>query len=121
MHTWNRNRIARLCGLALVFVFFSVEATAAPTNTIDKIAVEETDTHTDITIQERTLHRSLFSKLEDPVRLFVDMPNTDVSKVDGTLAIRNGVVDHIGTLQFKKVQLLLGGSSSCLALMRSTR
>ena len=102
MHTGNRNRVASLWGWICVSLFAAANAYATPINTIENLRVEETTSHTEIYVEGTQTPTFTVFKLEDPIRLFIDMPNTDLSRVDGTVAIRNGVIDHVGTLQFKK-------------------
>ena len=93
---------------ALFCVLASASAQAAPINAIENLRVKETASHTEIHVEGSQTPTFTVFKLEDPIRLFIDMPNTNLKKVDGTLAIRNGVIDHVGTLQFKKGSTPIG-------------
>jgi len=96
---------AKLTGLlsATAFILISGVATATPddANRISGITVREEPEETVITIAaERTPTFSVF-KLEEPVRLFVDVPQGDISKVADGVMVDNGVLDRVATMQIK--------------------
>ena len=59
-----------------------------PSETVIHIAVDQTPTFT-------------VFKLDNPVRIFIDIPRADVSQVSEPIVVENGVVEQVGTLQFK--------------------
>ncbi|GMV38428.1 MAG: hypothetical protein AMXMBFR64_01440 [Myxococcales bacterium] len=99
----------RFCLVASVMV--AVVTTAAPparaqapraeVNAIRGIVVEETADSTVIVVRGSAHPTFNVFKLADPVRLFVDVANGDVSGADSTIDVDNGVVGQIGTLQFR--------------------
>jgi type IV pilus assembly protein PilQ len=80
----------------------------AGSNSITGIKVSEEATETVVTITaSRTPTFSVF-KLDDPVRLFVDVNQGEVSKVAEPIVVDNGILDQVGTLQFKSSGVPMG-------------
>ena len=77
-------------------------ASASSTNVVQSIEVAEKDASTEITIHGTNSPTFTVFKLEDPIRVFIDMVDADMRAVDGTLEFDNGVIAHIGTLQFAR-------------------
>jgi len=102
--------IFQAIGLALIWLLLSPSAVLAANpsqssnglNQIGAIDIEETESATEITIRGTKTPTFTVFKLADPIRLFVDIANADISNVDGTIEIDNGNILHIGTLQFSK-------------------
>ena len=70
-------------------------------NRIHKITYSEDTEETVIKVSaDETPTFSVF-KLDDPVRLFIDVSRGETESVSNPLVIDNGVIDQIGTLQFK--------------------
>jgi len=94
-----------LCFLALPVV---VTGQGSGANPIAGISVTEEANETVVTITaSRTPTFSVF-KLDDPVRLFVDVNQGDVSRVAEPVLVDNGVLDQVGTLQFKSSGVPVG-------------
>lgn len=79
----------------------SAQAPRAEANTIRGIEVEETSDSTVIVVHGSAHPTFNVFKLEDPVRLFVDIANGDVSEARSSIDVDNGVVGQVGTLQFR--------------------
>jgi type IV pilus assembly protein PilQ len=78
------------------------------TNPITGITVNEEANETVVTISlARTPTFSVF-KLDDPIRLFVDVSQGDVAQVGDPLIVDNGVLDQVGTLQFRSQGVPVG-------------
>lgn len=70
-------------------------------NRIHKITYSEEADETVIKVTaDETPTFSVF-KLDDPVRLFVDVSRGETEPVSNPIVVDNGVIDQIGTLQFK--------------------
>jgi type IV pilus assembly protein PilQ len=78
-------------------------ARTAPENRLTGISVKEGEKFTVIEVANTRVPTFSVFKLEDPPRLFVDLTNTAV-EFDRTLEVYNGVVNQVGTLQFKNHQ-----------------
>lgn len=95
----------------LVAVFLALPAHSAGqegTNPITGITVTEEPNETVVTISvARTPTFSVF-KLDDPIRLFVDVSQGDVGQVGDPLVVDNGVLDQVGTLQFRSQGVPVG-------------
>ncbi|MBP8971547.1 type IV pilus secretin PilQ [Myxococcota bacterium] len=88
--------------VAACLVFLSAPATASNgPNPITGITVTEEATETVITISVTNTPTFSVFKLDDPIRLFVDISQGDVGKTGEPITVDNGVLDQIGTLQFK--------------------
>ncbi|MBM4386547.1 MAG: AMIN domain-containing protein, partial [Deltaproteobacteria bacterium] len=77
-------------------------------NVIEAIKIVETPQHTIVRIKGRAIPTFNVFKLEEPHRLFVDIAKGDITNVDSTKYVGNGVVDQIGTLQFKSKGQVVG-------------
>ena len=98
----TRARVAGLLFLSVASIspapLFGQEGGA---NAIERISVSEEGSETVITITAgRTPTFSVF-KLDDPIRLFVDVSQGDVSAVADPIVVDNGVIEQVGTLQFR--------------------
>ncbi|NUN15303.1 MAG: type IV pilus secretin PilQ [Myxococcales bacterium] len=78
------------------------------TNEIRGIDIQEDSESTVITIHGDRIPTFTVFKLQDPIRLFVDIANADVGRVDGTIEVRNGVISDVGTLQFRQQDAPVG-------------
>lgn len=92
----------------LLLPLFTATAQVSPaggvrqaTNEIRGIDIQEESESTVVTIRGDRIPTFTVFKLHDPIRLFVDVANADVGKVDGTIEVRNGVISDVGTLQFR--------------------
>ncbi|MCA9558904.1 MAG: AMIN domain-containing protein, partial [Myxococcales bacterium] len=70
------------------------------TNRLSAVEVRESDSATEVVVKGSAPPTFTVFKLTDPVRLFVDISNADISAVPGPVEVDNGVVGDITTLQF---------------------
>ncbi len=104
----SRSRFAGPLVLLVLVVPAVVTSQDAGSNSITGIKVSEEATETVVTITaSRTPTFSVF-KLDDPVRLFVDVNQGEVSKVAEPIVVDNGILDQVGTLQFKSSGVPMG-------------
>jgi type IV pilus assembly protein PilQ len=104
----SRSRVAGLLLLCFLTLPVVVTGQGSGSNPIAGISVTEEANETVVTITaSRTPTFSVF-KLEDPVRLFVDVNQGDVSKVSDPVLVDNGVLDQVGTLQFRSSGVPVG-------------
>ncbi len=90
-------------------VAFPTTAPAAPAgNPILSIEAVEDASFTRIRVRCAKKPTFTVFRLEDPVRLFVDIAGGDIGAVKNTLAVENGVVDRVGTLQFRRKGKTMG-------------
>lgn len=90
-----------LSATLLLFIPTLCLAAMEGANPITGISVKEEPDETVITIAaDRTPTFSVF-KLDDPVRLFVDVSQGDISAVTDGIVVDNGVLDRVAAMQFK--------------------
>ncbi|MCA9545680.1 MAG: AMIN domain-containing protein, partial [Myxococcales bacterium] len=97
------NRAARLAlaPLALIVLAWASGAFAQgdkALNTLTRVEVRETEKATEIVLSGDTPPTFTVFKLSDPTRLFVDVSNADIGKVDSPIEVDNGVVSQITAL-----------------------
>lgn len=71
-----------------------------PLNRLASVQVEEGDDTSRIVVKGDQAPTFTVFKLSDPVRLFVDISNADLSAIQSPIAVNNGVIGEITTLQF---------------------
>jgi type IV pilus assembly protein PilQ len=104
----SRATVAGLLAASFLALPVSAAAQDGAANPIINISVTEEARDTVVTISAaRTPTFSVF-KLEDPVRLFVDVSQGDVSQVSDSILVDNGVLDQVGTLQFRSQGVPVG-------------
>ncbi len=78
------------------------------TNRLGKLAVRETEASTEIVVTCTDAPTFTVFKLNDPIRLFIDVSNADTSQISGPVEIENGVVGEVSALQFNDSQASVG-------------
>jgi type IV pilus assembly protein PilQ len=101
----KRLALAALLG-AMVPV--PVHAGDPVTNRLGKLAVRETDASTEIVVTCTDAPTFTVFKLNDPIRLFIDVSNADTAQLNGPVEIDNGVVGEVSALQFNDSQATVG-------------
>ena len=107
----TRNPLHRLIPAALgqraaVLAFLAVStplgasADDQATNRLGNLAVRETEQATEIVVTCTGAPTFTVFKLNDPIRLFIDVSNADTSALSGPVEIDNGVVGEVSALQF---------------------
>lgn len=109
----NRFRLIPLlaaASMALVSTGFEGSARAAgPTlNAISRIQVEEAPDRTVISIEGSRRPTFTVFKLTSPQRLFIDIVDADVSKLEPTMGVDNGVIDKVTAVQYDAEQSRVG-------------
>jgi type IV pilus assembly protein PilQ len=69
-------------------------------NALTRVEVRESEAATEIIVDGDRPPTFTVFKLSDPIRLFVDVSNADISKVDSPIEVDNGVISQITALQF---------------------
>lgn len=93
---------------AMLLVLPALAAGQGGANPVTGISVTEDANETVVTISvARTPTFSVF-KLDDPIRLFVDISQGDVARVGEPVVVDNGVLDQVGTLQFRSQGVPVG-------------
>ena len=92
--------VPTVIGLWLVMLSTAATADEPVLNQLSALEVRETDKATEIRIGGTTPPTFTVFKLTDPIRLFVDVSNADISALGKDVAVGNGVVDSVGTTQF---------------------
>ena len=109
-----RSSLARGLRARFIAVLVFLTAVAAARageqtiNRLDRIEVQETDTATRIVVNGSEPPTFTVFKLTDPLRLFVDVSNAQLTGLEGPVEIDNGVVGEISTLQFKDELVSVG-------------
>jgi type IV pilus assembly protein PilQ len=78
------------------------------TNRLGKLAVRETEASTEIVVTCTDAPTFTVFKLNDPIRLFIDVSNADTAQINGPVEIDNGVVGEVSALQFNDSQATVG-------------
>jgi len=94
--------------VALLASFFASLGFAQTQIKVQKIEVQEGPTETVIHVGLDDTPTFTVFKLDNPVRIFIDIPRADVSMVSKPIVVENGVVEQVGTLQFKSSGNLVG-------------
>ncbi len=106
---WGRRTTLSLSALFAVAVLaLSAHADEKTLNKLQRLDVEEGEKATQIVVRGSSAPTFTVFKLNDPVRLFIDVSNADITGIEGPFEVENGVVSQVSTLQFNDDLVRIG-------------
>ena len=106
---WGRRTALSVSALFAVAVLaLSAHADEKTLNTLQRLDIEEGEKATQIVVRGSSAPTFTVFKLKDPVRLFIDVSNADISGIDGPFEVENGVISQVSTLQFNDDLVRIG-------------
>lgn len=76
-------------------------ATSSTRSPIQELRVQETDSSTVISIEGSREPDFTVFKLNDPLRVVIDLANAELGQISGPFAVRNGTINEVNTTQFE--------------------
>ena len=74
---------------------FTAYSQEQETNHLSTLTVQETANATTLVVEGSAPPTFTVFKLTNPTRLFVDISNADISKIEGPIEVENGVISQI--------------------------
>ncbi len=87
--------------VALMLPGLNARAEKPPKNRLTHLEVQESKTHTQIFLRGTAPPSFTVFKLRDPIRIYIDISNADISGLSEPVEVENGVIEQLTPLQFR--------------------